>query len=327
MMKIKRILVALCSIMLFWSIPVFAEQQNIEQYTEKQVSIRNGILTFTVKNEEHKKDCRCYPTMDITIKEDKAGILKDGDIIYFETSRQGEVYCINEYLHIETKGLSAEEVKKEEIPQKKENEFAVRISRKNTNEPAEIKIHSDIYVGRQCDIGTIFSLQLNTDRTKKNNLFSGIEEQNIVLNEQFLKIVPFSTGIELMGQFPKLSFTANKNAMFWNGAKVQLKHNVFINEKGIAMISFDDYIELSEKLYQIGFEKMKEEDNIKVHNKLLEYIKQDRVKDNIKTTTLFQTVLDKKEDIYYVSLRTVAMIWNRQHNIAWNDDTKTITII
>lgn len=72
---------------------------------------------------------------------------------------------------------------------------------------------------------------------------------------------------------------------------------------------------------------MKEEDNIKVHNKLLEYIKQDRVKDNIKTTTLFQTVLDKKEDIYYVSLRTVAMIWNRQHNIAWNDDTKTITII
>ena len=149
MMKIKRILVALCSIMLFWSIPVFAEQQNTEQYTEKQVSIRNGTLTFTVKNEEHKKDCRCYPTMDIIIKEDKAGILKDGDIIYFETSRQGEVYCINEYLHIETKGLSAEEVKKEEIPQKKENEFAVRISRKNTNEPAEIKIHSDIYVGRQ----------------------------------------------------------------------------------------------------------------------------------------------------------------------------------
>jgi len=42
---------------------------------------------------------------------------------------------------------------------------------------------------------------------------------------------------------------------------------------------------------------------------------------------LFQTVLDKKEDIYYVSLRTVAMIWDRQHNIAWNDDTKTITII
>lgn len=55
MMKIKRILVALCSIMLFWSIPVFAEQQNTEQYTEKQVSIRNGTLTFTVKNGEHKK--------------------------------------------------------------------------------------------------------------------------------------------------------------------------------------------------------------------------------------------------------------------------------
>jgi len=327
MIKIKGILVALCSIMLFWNVTVFAEQQNTEQYTEKQVSIRNGTLTFTVKNGEHKKDCRCYPTMDIIIKEDKAGTLKDGDVIYFETSRQGEIYCQNEYLEIETKDLSAEEVEEEEIPQKKENEFAVRISRKNINEPAEIKIHSDIYVGRQCDIGTIFSLQLSTDRTKKNNLFSGIEEQNIVLNEQFLKIVPFSTGIELIGQFPTLSFTANKNAMFWNGAKVQLKHNVFINEKGIAMISFDDYIELSEKLYHIGFEKMKEEDNIKVHNKLLEYIKQDRVKDNIETTTLFQTVLDKKEDIYYVSLRTVAMIWDRQHNIAWNDDTKTITII
>ena len=200
MIKIKGILVALCSIMLFWNVTVFAEQQNTEQYTEKQVSIRNGTLTFTVKNGEHKKDCRCYPTMDIIIKEDKTGTLKDGDVIYFETSRQGEIYCQNEYLEIETKDLSAKEVEEEEIPQKKENEFAVRISRKNINEPAEIKIHSDIYVGRQCDIGTIFSLQLNTDRTKKNNLFSGIEEQNIVLNEQFLKIVPFSTGIELIGQ-------------------------------------------------------------------------------------------------------------------------------
>ena len=101
MIKIKGILVALCSIMLFWNVTVFAEQQNTEQYTEKQISIRNGTLTFTVKNGEHKKDCRCYPTMDIIIKEDKAGTLKDGDVIYFETSRQGEIYCQNEYLEIE----------------------------------------------------------------------------------------------------------------------------------------------------------------------------------------------------------------------------------
>ncbi len=322
MMKIKRILVALCSIMLFWSIPVFAEQQNTEQYTEKQVSIRNGILTFTVKNEEHKKDCRCYPTMDIIIKEDKAGILKDGDIIYFETSRQGEVYCINEYLHIETKGLSAEEVKKEEIPHKKENEFAIRISRKNTNEPAEIKIHSDIYVGRQCDIGTIFSLQLSTDRTKKNNLFSGIEEQNIVLNEQFLKIISFVTKKE----FPVFSFVVDKNDMYYNGQQIKLQYDVYINEKGIAMISFDDYTKISEQLYDTN-EKLKTDDSVKKHNILLNYIQQDSTtKNSIQNTTLYQTVLDKKDDVYYVSLRTVALIWGREDNIVWNNATKAITI-
>ncbi len=229
---------------------------------------------------------------------------------------------IAKYLHIETKGLSAEEVEKEEIPQKKENEFAVRISRKNTNEPAEIKIHSDIYVGRQCDIGTIFSLQLSTDRTKKNNLFSGIEEQNIVLNEQFLKIISFATKKE----FPVFSFVVDKNDMYYNGQQIKLQYDVYINEKGIAMISFDDYTKISEQLYDTN-EKLKTDDSVKKHNILLNYIQQNSTtKNSIQNTTLYQTVLDKKDDVYYVSLRTVALIWGREDNIVWNNATKAITI-
>ena len=322
-MKIKKVLTILCSIMLFWNVTVFAEQQNEKpQYTEKQISIRNGTLTFMVKNEEHKKDCRCYPTMDIVIKEDKAGTLKNGDVIYFETSRQGEVYCQNEYLHIETKGLSAQEVEEEEIPQKKENEFAVRISRKNTEELAEIKIHSDIYVGRQCDIGTTFSLKLSTDRTKKNNLFSGIAEQNIVLNEQFLKIISFATKQD----FPVFLFTANKNDIYCNGEQKKLQYDVYVNEKGVAMISFDDYTKISEQLYDTNV-KLKTDDSIKKHNILLKYIQQDSTTQNsIQNTTLYQTILDKKENVYYVSLRTVALIWGRENDITWNAVDKSITI-
>ena len=329
-MNWKRGFAAICVAVVACSVPVFAQEQTIQNiqttpqqaYTEKKIDIRNGTLTFIVRNEEHKKDCRCYPTTDIVIKEDKAGILKDGDIIYFETSRQGDIYCINEYLEIETKGLSVEEIEK--TPQQKQNEFAIRISRKNTTEPAEIKLHSDVYIDGQYDIGATFSLQLSTDRTKQNNLFSGIAEQNIVLNEQFVKIIPYAISTE--PDFPMLLFTTNKNTVTWNGVEEQLKHNIFINEKGTAMISFEDYTKITEKLYGTEKEQWKE-DSMKKHNILLNYIEQDSTgKNSLQNTSLFQTVLDKKDDVYYVSLRTVALIWGREDNIVWDNITKTITI-
>ncbi len=329
-MNWKRGFAAICVAVVACSVPVFAQEQTTQNiqttpqqaYTEKKIDIRNGTLTFIVRNEEHKKDCRCYPTTDIVIKEDKAGILKDGDIIYFETSRQGDIYCINDYLEIESKGLSVEEIEK--TPQQKEDAFAIRISRKDNTELAEIKLHSDVYIHGQYDIGATFSLQLSTDKNKKDNLFSEMAEQNIVLNEQFIKIIPYPISTE--ADFPTLLFSVGKNTITWNEVEQQLKHNIYINKKGVAMISFEDYTEITEKLY--GTEKQKwKEDSIKKHNILLNYIEQDKVeKESLQNTSLYQTALDKKDDVYYVSLRTAAMIWDKQDSVIWDNIFKTITI-
>ena len=97
-MSIKKIFALLCSIAVFWSIPVFADCGNTErQYIEKQVDIRNETLTFTTIIQKHEIGYRCYPGLSIMIKESRAGILKDGDVIYFKT---GTAKNDNKYLEV-----------------------------------------------------------------------------------------------------------------------------------------------------------------------------------------------------------------------------------
>ena len=67
------------------------------------------------------------------IKESRAGILKDGDVIYFKT---GTAKNDNKYLEvmdidITAKGVTAKEIK---LPEGNENCFAIRISRENKKE-------------------------------------------------------------------------------------------------------------------------------------------------------------------------------------------------
>ena len=109
-MKLSRFFVVVCASMIMCNVVTFASEQNTEQqkYVEKQFNIRNGRITFITKSEEHTSNCRCQPELEIIIKENKPGVLKNGDIIYFETSRYGETYTVNEHLNIESKGVYAE---------------------------------------------------------------------------------------------------------------------------------------------------------------------------------------------------------------------------
>ena len=63
-MKAKKVIAVLCSTVMLWSMPIFAQEQNtIWQYTQapqyvtKEVEVRNGTVSFTTRCEKH----RIYP--------------------------------------------------------------------------------------------------------------------------------------------------------------------------------------------------------------------------------------------------------------------------
>lgn len=104
-MKLKRLFSVLCVVVMIWSVPVFACGSNSgPRYTEKQVDIRNAKITFISRTEEHKVGYRCYPVLDIHIKENQAGVLQDGDVIYFETSKVGKNMLQVVHLTLKQKG-------------------------------------------------------------------------------------------------------------------------------------------------------------------------------------------------------------------------------
>lgn len=323
-MSLKRLLFMLCAVAMMGSVTIFAEEKDKEIYVEKQVNIRNGNLIFDTKSEEHKMDCRCYPILDICIKENQTGVLQNGDIIYFETSRNGENCCISRDLVIETKGLLAEEINSQ-----KENEFAIRILRKDTKELAEIKLYGEIYLSGTCNVDNLFSLKLNTETTKKDNLFSGKED--IVLNEQFLKILASDRTTTKIKDFPTLMFMAGENNMSWNEEKRTLKYPVYVNQNNMAMLSIDDFLNIMQSLSPkyIGVITVRRLDNdgyVIARGQNIFSIDLNIMLINDNGICRNDILIEKKEGVYYISLRGAAELFGMEDYLVWNGEDKTISI-
>lgn len=341
-MKIKRIFAILCATIMISSVPVFASCQSTQpQYVSQDVEIRNGTITFITRCERHKVDYRCYPELDISIKENRAGLLRDGDILYFETSRDDDKYVTNYNNEIKASGLTAEEVK---MPDK-QNHFAIRIERGNKNELAQIDIHLGaefVGVSYKDESFPTFALYLDADKTKEHNLFAG--EQNILLNEKFLVLVDSVAEKERLDneiqksfkeKLPVMMFLTDCATMTWNEQQIPLKYPIYINKAGSAMLSLEDfeYIinHVGGTITHIGNDI---NSNIDMHcvkaGKYTFNIVPDK---NAVGTQVFTyqketmyDVLEEKDSVNYISLRAVAMILDMEDYITWNNDTKTITI-
>ena len=348
-MNWKRGFAAICVAVVAYSMPVFAQEQSTItqntqaiQYVSKEVNIRNGTVTFTTKCTEHRRDWRCYAEGEITIKESKAGLLQDGDVIYFETSKDGDRYATNDggYLEIEAKGVSAETVKIED-EQEAQNHFAVRISRENKKELAEIHIKFVFYFGGYYDNTdeVIFSLSLDTDKTKEKNLFAEVEDN--LLNDKFLTLLCRNwdkEAQELKQSLPQMVFTVGKDTMLWNGQQKQLKHRVYINQNGAAMLSMQDFADIVEDIRAIR-------DINKVHlhmsydeDDILAYIvvgkdsffidfKENTIKElGSMGENVIENVTEQKEGVSYLTLRSVAALLGMENNTVWDNASKTVTI-
>lgn len=341
-MKGIRILAVLCSIVMALSIPVFASCQGTQpQYVSQNVEIRNGIITFTTRCERHKVDYRCYPELNISIKENRAGLLRDGDILYFETSRDGDKYVTSYSSEIKASGLTAEEVK---IPDK-QNHFAIRIERGNKNELAQIDIRLGaefVGVSYKDESFPTFALYLDVDKTKEHNLFAG--EQNILLNEEFLVLVDSVTEKERLDneiqksfkeKLPVMTFLPDCATMTWNGQQIPLKYPIYINKIGSAMLSLEDfeYIinHVGGSITHIGDDINSNLDMYCVTaGKYTFNIVPDKNAVGTQVFTyqkeMMYDVLEEKDGINYISLRAVAMMLDMESNIVWDNNTKTVTI-
>ena len=348
-MKIKKVLAIMCSAVVLWSIPTFAQEQNVTwqytqspQYVTKEVEVRNGTISFKTRCEKHRIDCRCSPNVDISIKENKVGILQDGDILYFETSRYNDKYFEalgNEFV---TKGVTVKRVK---LPEGNENCFAIRISRPNKNELAQIDIRFGVDLKGENykeEYFIPFSLYLNTDETKEHNLFS--EGENILLNEQFLVLTDGIAEREQLDSdiqrkfkesLPSISFLPETNIMMWNGKQIQLKHNVYINQKGNAMLSLQDleFIinNVGGTMTNIGEDTDIDIDvyNVTVGKYIFNIVPEKSAVGTITFRNQKQTmydVLEEKDEVCYISLRAVAAILDMEDCIIWDSITNVITI-
>ncbi len=346
-MKTKRVLAILCSVVMVWSVTVFADCGNTErQYIQKQVDIRNEMITFTTMTQEHDIGYRCFPEMFITIKENHAGVLHDGDIIYFKTAT-GEYD--NKYLKalgidITAKGVTAKEIK---LPEGNENCFAIRISRENKNSFAQIaqidmQFLSDFYgVSYEDEYTPTFSLYLDADKTKENNLFSG--EQDILLNERFLTITGGVAEREqrdnevqqkLKEGLPSMIFSTDSHTAILGTEKISLKHSVYINEKSTAMLSLEDFEFIMNQLNDIGasirhhvFNDGKENIYSVTAGKndyMIQYEK--NIIDFAYNNESIKNVLEEKNGVGYIPLRVIAKMLDMENHIYWDNNTKIITI-
>ncbi len=346
-MNAKGFCILLCSIVVFWSIPIFADCSSPErQYIEKQVDIRNEILTFNTIVQKHEIGYRCYPGLSITIKESRAGTLRDGDVIYFKTGtgQNDDKYLEIQGIDITSKGVSVEEVK---LSEGNEDCFAVRISRGNKNSLAQIDMsflggfHGVTY---KDEYTPTFSLYLDADNTKENNLFSG--EQDILLNEQFLIV---TGGVaekkkrdneiqqKLKEGLPTMIFSPESHTVTLDAKEIPLKHNVYINEKGTAMLSLEDFEYIMNQLNDIGASARHivyhDYDNNEKYeysitagiNDCSIYCEDNRIDFGYNKEKI-ENVLEKKNDVFYIPLRIIAKILDMENHIYWDNNTKTVTI-
>lgn len=96
-----------------------------------------------------------------------------------------KLHFTNSDLRIETRGFFVEEV----LSEREQNHFAIRILRNDEEENAFIKINFDAKLkdvsNEDVENLSVFSLYLNTDNTKANNLFAKEYKQNIFLLSGF----------------------------------------------------------------------------------------------------------------------------------------------
>ncbi len=340
--SIKKFFAMLCSILIIWNVPVFAGCAVMEeqQYIEKQINVRDGSITFWTKGEPYLLDYRCLPELYITIKESKPGVLKDGDVIYFETSKDNERYFVINDFSIESDGVYAKEVKitKKEL----DNHIAIRISRGDTKKQGVIKIYTTPYLygidSNETENLPTFSLWLDVDKTKENNLFSG--EQNILLNECFMDVlsskeaaifVQAQSQSELEKKFPKLTFTVGENSLMWGSTQRELEYPIYINQNGSAMISLEYLVYIAQNLENIGVRIYDYHDN-QNGNSYIVYAGKSSHKIFVEKSAIqndegiFENVLEQKDGVNYISLRWVAKIFSIENRIVWNDEQKTITL-
>ncbi len=340
--SIKKFFVLLCIIIMMWNVPVFASCVFMEEqeYIEKQINVRDGSITFWTKGEPYLLDYRCLPELYITIKESKPGILKDGDIIYFETSKHNEKYFSVNGLNIESEGVYAKEVKTTE--KESDNCIAIAISRSNNKKQGVIKIQTTPYLygidSNETENLPTFSLWLDADKTKENNLFS--EEQNILLNECFMDVlsskeaaifVQAQSQSELEKKFPKLTFTIGENSLMWGSTQRELEHTIYINQNGSAMISLEYLVYIAQNLEDIGVRIYDYHDNQNGDSYIVYagesshriFVEKSAIQND---EGIFENVLEQKDGINYISLRWVAKIFSIENRIVWNDEQKTITL-
>lgn len=339
---IKKFFALLCIIIMIWNVPAFASCVFMEEqgYIEKQINVRDGSITFWTKGEPYLLDYRCLPELYITIKESKPGVLKDGDVIYFETSKHGERYFDADGCHIESEGVYAKEVKTTE--KESDNHIVIRISRSNNKKQGVIKIRMTPYLyginSNETENLPTFSLWLNADKTKENNLFSG--EQNILLNECFMDILSSEESArfvqaqnqkEIEKGFPKLTFTVGKDYMIWGNTQRKLEHPIYINQYGSAMISLEYLVYIAQNLEDIGVRIYDYHDNQNGDSYIVYagesshriFVEKSAIQND---EGIFENVLEQKDGINYISLRWVAKIFSIENRIVWNDEQKTITL-
>lgn len=343
-MKIKVLFALLCSIVMMWNIPILAydmtEEEMYEyrrpQYTpETNVTIRDGEITFYIQRNFYMMNYSVVPELSIMLKESEKGILQDGDIIYFETSREDDKYFTNSDLRIESKGVSVEEV----LSEREQNHFAIRISRNDEKENAFIRINFDAKLkgvsNEDVENLPVFSLYLNTDSTKSNNLFAKEYKQNILLSNNFLKVLNEEMSLKLMKedrqrelevQFPDMVFLVDDKNMQWNNDIKQLKQAVYINENGTAMICFDDFIDIAKQLENIGVKVLQKNNMYFItagENDIVINVESGDV--NIQEKVL-KNILEQKDGAYYISLREFANLFGMGERIYWHRWDKTIHI-
>ena len=343
-MKIKVLFALLCSIVMMWNILVLAYDMTEEElyeyrrprYTpEKDVAIRDGEITFYIQRNYYMMNYSVVPELSIRLKESEKGLLQEGDIIYFETSKDGDKYFTNSDLRIETRGFFVEEV----LSEREQNHFAIRILRTDEEENAFIRINFDAKLkgvsNEDVENLPVFSLYLNTDSTKSNNLFAKEYKQNILLSNNFLKVLNEEMSLkliketrqrELVVQFPDMIFFVDNKNMKWNEDTKQLKQAVYINEKGTAMICFDDFIDIARQLQNIGVKVWQENDIYYIvagENDITINMKNGDI--NIQEEVL-KNVLEQKDGAYYISLREFANLFGMGERIYWHRWDKTIHI-
>ena len=97
-MTVKKFFILLCSMLMLWNVPVFAyditekEKQSYCSGTryapeQKDIEVRNGIVTIYSRKNATMLGYDIVPQLSISLKESEKGVLKDGDILYFEISK------------------------------------------------------------------------------------------------------------------------------------------------------------------------------------------------------------------------------------------------